>query len=406
MVKTLLLGIVGKPSSGKTSFLNAACLTSAKVADYPFTTVEPNLGTAYVRTKCVCKDLGVEDNPRNSICIDGIRLVPIRFLDVPGLVIDAHKGRGLGNQFLDELRRADALIHVVDASGSLDADGNPIEPGTWDSVQDVKWLEKEVAFWLVDLIKKDWGAFLRRITEHQSIIDLLTVKLSGLAIKKSHILEAVHQLNLDPEKPKQWSDDDLLDFALTLRRIAKPMIISANKIDLPTSKEHLDDLLNLGEAYLTVPTCALGEYAFRMFSEKGYIKYIPGDSDFEILEPDKLSEKNKEILMKLKVEVLEKYGSTGVQKILDTLVFDVLEMITVYPVHDPKKFADTDGNVLPDAFLVPRGTTAKELAEIIHTDFADTFIHAMNAKTGLRISDDYELQDRDVIKIVHAAKRK
>ena len=82
----VLVGIVGKPSSGKTTFLNAACLTDAKTAPYPFTTVEPNHGVAYIRVDCVCKELGVEDNPQNSVCQDGVRRIPVEILDVAGLV--------------------------------------------------------------------------------------------------------------------------------------------------------------------------------------------------------------------------------------------------------------------------------------------------------------------------------
>jgi len=159
----MLIGIVGKPNCGKTTFLNAACLTSAKVADYPFTTIEPNLGKAYVRKNCVCKELGVKDTPKNSLCIDGVRLIPIDLLDVAGLVPDAWKGKGLGNKFLDDLRRADALIHVIDASGSTDAEGKPVEPGSWDPLKDVKFLENEIAHWFNNIISRDWPKFARSL---------------------------------------------------------------------------------------------------------------------------------------------------------------------------------------------------------------------------------------------------
>ena len=76
----MLIGIVGKPSSGKSTFLNAACLTQVKTANYPFTTIDPNLGKAFVKTKCVCKEFNVEDNPKNSICVEGARFIPIKLL--------------------------------------------------------------------------------------------------------------------------------------------------------------------------------------------------------------------------------------------------------------------------------------------------------------------------------------
>ncbi|MHA2042051.1 MAG: GTPase, partial [Candidatus Thorarchaeota archaeon] len=93
------VGIVGKPSCGKTSFTNAACMTDFKEGSYPFTTIEANVGVTHVRTPCACGDFDVDDNPQNSVCIERIRLVPIKLIDVAGLVPGAHKGRGMGNQF-------------------------------------------------------------------------------------------------------------------------------------------------------------------------------------------------------------------------------------------------------------------------------------------------------------------
>ena len=117
------IGVVGKPNVGKSTFFNACSLGNAEVAAYPFTTIKPNRAVAAVRTRCVCRELGVEDNPRNSRCVGGERFVPIEVIDVAGLVPKAHEGRGLGNQFLDELRRASVLIHVVDTAGATDAEG-------------------------------------------------------------------------------------------------------------------------------------------------------------------------------------------------------------------------------------------------------------------------------------------
>ncbi|MHA1224657.1 MAG: GTPase [Candidatus Heimdallarchaeaceae archaeon] len=152
----MLIGIVGKPSCGKSTFLNALTMVDAKVGDYPFTTVEPNRGTAYVRSPCVCKKLEVTDNPKNSICRDGIRYLPVQILDVAGLVPGASKGRGLGNKFLDDLRQADVLIHVVDASGSLDAEGNVVDKGSWNPLDDIDFLEAEIDAWLYAIIQRDY----------------------------------------------------------------------------------------------------------------------------------------------------------------------------------------------------------------------------------------------------------
>jgi ribosome-binding ATPase YchF (GTP1/OBG family) len=157
------VGIVGKPSCGKTSFTNAACMTNFKVGSYPFTTIEANVGVTHVRTQCACRDFDVTDNPQNSICIDGIRLVPIKMIDVPGLVPGAHAGRGMGNQFLDDLRQADVLIHIVDASGALDADGQEMDAGSHDPVEDVKFLEEEITAWTLAIVQKDWKRIVGRV---------------------------------------------------------------------------------------------------------------------------------------------------------------------------------------------------------------------------------------------------
>ena len=94
------IGLIGKTNAGKTTFFNAATLLNAPVSTYPFTTKKPNLGQAYVRTECVCRELGVKDNPRNSSCIDGARFVPVQLIDLPGLIKGSWKGKGLGTQFL------------------------------------------------------------------------------------------------------------------------------------------------------------------------------------------------------------------------------------------------------------------------------------------------------------------
>ncbi|MDO8055324.1 MAG: redox-regulated ATPase YchF [Candidatus Hermodarchaeota archaeon] len=398
----MLVGIVGKPSSGKSTFLNASCRTSAKVGAYPFTTIEPNPGTAYVRVDCLCQEFGVKCNAKNSICRDGVRLIPIDMLDVAGLVPDAHQGRGRGNQFLDDLRRADAFIHVVDASGSLDSEGREVEPGTWNPQQDVEFLEHELTMWLVQILQRDWRRLSRRAeTEKQSISALLGEKLSGLQITEPTIRTVIRKSELTPEKPTEWSEADLEKFVHILRRQAKPMVIAANKVDRPQAAEYIDELLQHTDEPV-IPCTAAGELALRDLSEKGVIDYIPGGTNFTILQVEALGEREQAQLNRLQEEILNKYGSTGVQQVLNIIVFDVLKLIAVYPVEDAGKLSDHDGNVLPDVYLVPQGTTARQLAYKIHTDLGETFIHAIDARTKKRLAENYELKANDVIRIVAA----
>jgi ribosome-binding ATPase len=397
------VGIVGKPSSGKTSFTNAACMTDFKVGSYPFTTIQANVAVTYVRTPCVCRVFNVKDNPKNSACIDGIRMIPVKMIDVAGLVPGAHEGKGLGNQFLDDLRQADVLIHIVDTSGSTNSEGQEVAAGSHDPLEDVKFLEDEITEWMYTIVQKDWRRISGRVKAESAKLDeLLLEKLTGLNISRGHILKAIRDSGLKAEAVDKWTDDDVRKFVRILRKVAKPIIIAANKIDRPTSEQNLQRLQKAYPDTLVVPVSALAERALRDMDKKGVIKYIPGDADFQILQPEKLKDAERAQLEKLKKDLLKKYGGTGVQGILNRAVFEYLHMIAVYPVHDPNSLTDGDGNILPDVYLVPEGTTAKEFAGVIHTDLMESFIHAIDARTKMRISDKTVLKNGDVIKIVSA----
>lgn len=397
------VGIVGKPSCGKTSFTNAACMTDFKVGSYPFTTIEANVGVTHVRSACACRDFDVKDNPKNSICIDGIRLIPIKLIDVAGLVPGAHEGRGMGNQFLDDLRQADVLIHIVDASGALDSEGQEVTTGTHDPAEDVRFLEDELIEWILGIVTKDWRRITSRVrAEGAKLDDLLLEKLSGLKMTRGDILKAMRHADLKSETVDKWTDDELRQFVRSLQKTAKPIIIAANKIDRPGADENLKRLQEEFADYLVVPVSALAEKVLKDLDKKGVIKYIPGSEDFEILQPESLNENETTQLQKLKEQILQRFGGTGVQSILNKAVFDYLKMITVYPVHDANTLTDSDGNVLPDVYLVPEGTTAKEFAGVIHTDLMESFVHGIDARTKMRISDKHVLKDRDVVKIVSA----
>ncbi|MEM1990997.1 MAG: GTPase, partial [Candidatus Bathyarchaeia archaeon] len=178
----MMVGIVGKPNVGKSTFFSAATLATVDIASYPFTTIKPNKGIGYFRTQCVCKELNVKDNPVNSVCVDGVRLIPVELIDCAGLVPDAWQGRGLGNQFLDEIRKADALIHVVDASGSTDIEGRLVKPGMHDPLEDVKFLERELTMWFAQIMKRDWPRIARTVESGAAdLSSLLEERLSGLA---------------------------------------------------------------------------------------------------------------------------------------------------------------------------------------------------------------------------------
>jgi ribosome-binding ATPase YchF (GTP1/OBG family) len=399
-----LLGVVGKPNTGKSTFFSAATLAAAEIANYPFTTIKPNRGVGYVRTPCVHPELKVQDNPNNSLCIDGVRLVPVELIDVAGLVPGAWEGRGLGNQFLDEIFRADALVHIVDASGGTDCEGRVCKPGEHDPLEDVKFLEHEITMWMAAILKKDWAKIARTAeVDKKGIYAPLEERLTGLGIKRHHIFEAVHKAELNADKPTAWSDDDFLKFVDTLRRISKPMLIVANKIDLPTAEANVERLKKLD--YIVIPCSAEAELGLRRAAEKKLIEYKPGDSDFKITQPEKLSPTQIKALEAIKEKILQKKGSTGVQEAINTAYFKLLNMITVYPVEDVEHLSNHNGKVLPDTYLIPQGTTARQFAFIIHTELGESFLYAVDARDKRRIGEEAVLKDREVISIVSAKRR-
>jgi len=399
----LELGLVGKPNTGKTTFFNAATLANAPVASYPFTTIDANVGVTYVRSPCPCRELKVTCNPQNSKCVDGVRYVPIRMIDVAGLVEGAHMGRGLGNRFLDNLRMAAALVHIIDAAGSTDAEGKPCPPGTHDPVQDIDFLEVEIAAWLRGLLIKDWPKFARRAKyEELDLVKEIAGRFSGLGIKESHVALAFREAGVDRSDPERWSDDDLLRFVAEVRKASKPIMIAANKADVPAAEPNIERLRQRG--YLVVPTCSEAELILRRADEKGLMRYEPGSGNFEILKPESLNEQQRKALKMIQA-LLKKWGSTGVQQVVDKVVYELLNLIVVYPVDDEHKLTDKKGNVLPDAYLVPKGTTAREFAYVIHTDLGESFIYAIDVRTKRRLGEDYELEGGDVIRIVAAKGR-
>ena len=392
----LSLALAGKPNAGKSTFYTAATMADVEVANYPFTTIDANRGVSAVRTRCPCLDL--DERCGNERCHDGKRYVPIELLDVAGLVPGAHEGRGLGNQFLDELMDADAIIQIVDASGGTNEEGEPVEIGTHDPLDEVDFIETELDRWLAGIVDRNWETIERQSRSPDfDLEDALTDVLSGLGAGEADITACLRDLEY-PSDPIQWSDDNKTALATAIRRRTKPILLVANKADIAPA-ENIERLQALETP--VIPTSADGELALRRGVEATAIEYDPGDETFEIT--GDLSEAQQSGLDQLR-SLMDDYGGTGVQRALDTAVYELLDHLTAYPVENETRWTDKQGNVLPDAHLLPRGSTPRDLAYAVHSDIGAGYLHAIDARTKRRIAEDYELEEGDVIKIVSTAK--
>ena len=393
------IGLLGKANVGKSTFFSAATETPVQTGNFPFTTIEPNVGVAYVKTKCACSHFDIPH--QNPLCVNKIRFIPVKLIDVAGLVPGAHEGKGLGNQFLDDARQAEVLIHVVDIAGTTDIQGQPVPIGTHNPLEDVEFVQNEFDQWFISILKREWDKITREIDQKRAkLTDGIAKRFTGLGIKDYQVQEVLQKLNLISKNPKEWADSDIEKFVKELRKTTKPIIIAANKADLC---QDLEIISKISETK-AIPCSAETELLLRKAAKSGIVKYSPGDESFSISDDKEILPPQQKALEVVK-GVFSKIRSTGIQQILNTAVFDTLKFIVVYPVEDETKLTNKDGDVLPDAKLLPENSTAKDLAMLIHADIAKGFLHAIDCKTKQRIGGDHKLKDGDVIKIVSTLSR-
>ncbi|MCU4752154.1 redox-regulated ATPase YchF [Halobacteria archaeon AArc-curdl1] len=388
----LSIALAGKPNAGKSTFYTAATMADVDVANYPFTTIDANRGVSYVRTECPC--LEREERCTSDECRDGKRYVPIELLDVAGLVPGAHEGKGLGNQFLDELTNADVIINVIDASGGTNEKGEPVDIGSHDPLEDIDFIEEEMDLWLAGIVEGNWEGVERKSRSPDfDLDDVLAEMMSGFGASPTDVAKILRGLEY-PDDPIQWTDEDREALATEIRQRTKPIVVAANKIDV-APEANVDRLLELDKP--VIPTTAEGERALRKAAEGGLIEYDPGDTTLEIT--GDVSDAQRTALEGL-AETMAQWDGTGVQAALNYAVYDLLEYLTAYPVQDASKWTDGTGDVLPDALLLPDGSTPVDLAYAVHSDIGDGYLHAVDARSSREISDSYELEEGDVIKIV------
>lgn len=391
----MLLGLVGKPSCGKSTFFKAATLADVLIASYPFATIEPNHGIGYVRVDALCGELGVKCNPRTGFCDGKTRFVPVELMDVAGLVEGASEGKGLGNQFLDDLRQADLFMHIVDASATTNSEG---QEGEGDPIRDIRMLEGELDKWYTGILRKVWEKLAKQVQQtKEDSYKAIAKQFSGLKVTEEDVRSCMSKCNLIAKSIAQWSDSELHSFANTLRHMTKPMIIVANKCDKEGAKEHIEKMKKEFSDLIIIPCSADSELSLRQAANHGLIEYTQGARDFVIHE-DKVNEKQKEALELIRKNVLAVYGSTGVQEVLDIAVFDLLKFIAIFPAGS--KLADSKGNVLPDCFLLPPGTTALDFAFHLHTDIGNKFVKAVDVRTKMAVGKDHALKHRDGLEIM------
>lgn len=400
------IGLIGKTNTGKTTFFNSATLDTAEISNYPFTTKQPNIGNANAITLCVHKEFDVQDSPKNSRCINGWRFIPVDLVDLPGLIKGAWEGKGLGNQFLSVAAQSDALLHIVDASGSIDASGKIAEPGTGDPVADIGDIEEELVMWYLKLFEGNHDKISRAVNSGVDTISAIADVFRGIGVRDEHVRYALENNNLFGIRFDDFGPQQSKDFCWSLRDVSKPTLIVANKVDLPSASESFRRIREQYKDMIVVPCSADAELTLRRAESRGLIHYIAGDERFEIKDQSGLNDKQKWALNFIRKDILGEYMRTGVQFAINVAVFKLLRMNAVYPVSDANRMADKYGNILPDVYLMKSGATVEDLARDIHSELAKGLLYALDIRDGLRLPTNYHLKDRDVVSIISTKKKK
>lgn len=327
--------------------------------------------------------------------MNGLRSVPIELLDVAGLVPGAHQGRGLGNKFLDDLRHADALIHVVDVSGTTDAEGKATRG--YDPSVDIEWLRGEILRWVEGNLMEKWGSIKRRhVAIKANPVDTLQGQFSGYGSTRDVVARTLDRLALK-EPLDAWSNETISRVVDQFVEEKFPIVLALNKIDHADADKNIAKIAKMVPATRMVLCSAISEVFLRKLAKQGYVRYVEGsefvDTRDDLIEQGEADggglkecdEKLKTRIENLKDMVLYRFGSTGVVQVLSRAA-DVLGLVPVFPVKNTHTFgAASTGPVFRDCVLVKKNSTVSDVARKIMGDAPINFIEG---EGGRRVAED------------------